>query len=468
MMKQDSLSVFPLLTKFVVVMLIVLGVVLTFVIHQNVKLDLQNTLNILENEGSRLIYQIKSYSETSVCLEKDDGNTKNILRKKLQKLLSKERHILYIHVLDRNGAEAIHAGDIIQKPEQHNDPVLFSLINNQKVTHTYENYETGHFVFEVIEPIISLKEHIKGETLGVLRLGLLLDDIRSGIDNTRKEHIYTMTACTITTIITGMIACYFLIASHTYRVTSKALKVAEEENRIIMIKMKQSERLSALGEFSAGIAHEIRNPLASIKNFTQLLPTEYEDHRFRKEFVEIVISEVNRIDKIVTDLLNYARPIKIKLIKTDITSLVDEILYSLSSTFERQCIDIRKIYNQPILIEIDSHQIRQVLLNVMLNAVEAMPEGGTIEIAISTNSNKELEIQISDTGDGIPEHTLPELFNPFFTTKESGTGLGLSIAQRIVNEHEGSIDAKNKKAGGALFSVLLPVARDENEKNIDC
>ena len=223
-----------------------------------------------------------------------------------------------------------------------------------------------------------------------------------------------------------------------------------------------------MGEFSAGIAHEIKNPLASIKNFTQLLPTEYDDPKFRSEFIETVTTEVNRINRIVNDLLNYAHPKKLKLSKTDIPALVDETIYSLSSTLHKQNITVQKNYNQVSLLEIDPEQLRQVLLNIIINAIEAMPEGGTIEVAIRSNNNREIEIEISDTGTGIPEDILPQLFNPFFTTKEKGTGLGLSIAQRIVSDHNGRLEAKNKISGGAQFKIVLPAKKDDDEKNTDC
>ena len=223
-----------------------------------------------------------------------------------------------------------------------------------------------------------------------------------------------------------------------------------------MEKMKQSERLSALGEFSAGIAHEIKNPLASIKNFTQLLPSAYEDPNFRKEFTELVTREVNRINKIVNDLLDYARPRKTTLLKTKLPELIDETLFSLKATLDEHHIVIKTNYNQISSITIDHDQMRQVFVNLILNAVEAMPKGGTIEVTIRQNEKNEIEIILSDTGCGISEELVEEIFNPFFTAKERGTGLGLSIVQRIINEQGGRITVASKINQGTQFTVILP------------
>ena len=327
--KKSHLTIYPLLTKLIIVMLVVLGGILSFVIYQESKLDLQNTLNILEQEGSRLIYQIESYEELMSFLEKSDREVDTTLEEKLRTLLNNEDHLYYIQIVNSKGQELLGVGYISPMTADCYDHLMFSLKNDQEITHTYKDQKSGNLIFEIIEPIEPFEDNIRGKTLGALRLGLLLDEVRSQISFTRKSHFYNLSIFIITSLIIGIITFYILIARNNYLLTTNALKEAEEKNRTILEKMKQSERLSALGEFSAGIAHEIKNPLASIKNFTQLLPSEYEDPNFRKEFTELVTREVNRINKIVNDLLDYARPRKTKLLKTKIPELIDETLFSL-------------------------------------------------------------------------------------------------------------------------------------------
>ena len=465
--KQSSLTIFPLLTKLIIVMLIVLGGILSFVIYQESKLDLQNTLNILEQEGSRLIYQIESYKELMSFLKKNDSEAEEVLQTKLLTLLNNENHILYIQLVNNRGEEVAHVGYASDLSSSCYDNLMFSLKNAQEVTHTYEDPKSGNFIFEIIEPIEPSEGHIKGEILGALRLGLLLDKVRSQISFTRKSHFYNLSIFIVIILIVGIMAFYFLIARNNHLLTTSALRDAEEKNKIIMEKMKQSERLSVLGEFSAGIAHEIKNPLASIKNFTQLLPSEYGDPNFRKEFIEFVTREVNRINRIVNGLLDYARPRKLELLKVNIPELVDETLSSLNANFDEHHITIKKNYNQIPPIEIDPEQIRQVLLNLILNAVEAMPNGGTIKISIQEIEREEVEIEVSDNGCGISDEKLKEIFNPFVTTKEGGTGLGLSIIQRIVNEHGGRIEVESKKNRGTQFKLFLPIERPYSEEATD-
>ena len=450
---------FYLLTRLIIVMLVVLSGILSFVIYQESKLDLQNTLNILEQEGSRLIYQIESYEDIPPLLERGDMRAQVRLLARLGRLLSEESHITYIEIINKAGHTVLHAGTIGPISPSRDEHVAFSLQNDQEVTHTYEDPVTKTIIFEIIEPLEPQKGHVRGETLGALRLGLLLDEVRSQIRATRKAHLYKVAIFTITILIIGIIAFNFLIAGYHYRITTAALRAAEEKNRLIIEKMKQSERLSALGEFSAGIAHEIRNPLASIKNFTQLLPCEYDDPVFRQEFTATVTSEVNRINRIVNELLDYARPRKLNMVKADLAELADETIASLQAQLNSRRAALKKQFSRVPPVQIDPEQIRQVLINLLLNAAEALQEGGTITVAIRENARGETEIAVSDTGRGIPREALADVFKPFFTTRENGTGLGLAIALRIVNEHGGRIDVESTQGRGTVFTIILPAQR---------
>ncbi len=458
------MKIFPLLTKLIIVMLVVLGGILSFVIYQESKLDLQNTLNILEQEGSRLIYQIESYPELMAYLEDHDMEAAKPLQEKLRELLRDEDHLFYIQLVNNRGEKLMDAGELSPISSSCYDHLMFSLNNDQEITHSYKDPKSGNIIFEIIEPLEPFKEHTRGKTIGAVRLGLFLDKVRSQISFTRKSHFYNLSIFIVSALIVGIIAFYVVIARSSYLLINSALKEAEEKNRAIMEKMKQTERLSVLGEFSAGIAHEIRNPLASIKTFTQLLPAEYGDPNFRKEFIDSVTREVNRINKIVNDLLDYARPRKDKRQATDIPKLVDETLASVIPAYNEHHITIKKNYNQTPPVVIDPEQLRQVLVNLMINAVEAMPAGGSISCTIR-GTKEEVEIEIADTGNGIAEEAVKEIFTPFFTTKEGGTGLGLSIVQRIVSEQGGRIEVSSRKNEGTHFKLFLPLEKGDREEN---
>jgi signal transduction histidine kinase len=462
--KQNALTIFPILTKLIIVMLVVLGGILSFVIYQESNLDLQNTLNILEQEGARLIFQIGSYKELMAFLEDRDTGAARPLQEEFSQLLREEDHLAYIQLVNGRGEMLLEDGELSAISSTCYDHLMFSLINDQQITHTYKDPQSGKIIFEIIEPIEPFKDHVRGKTIGAVRLGLFLDKARSQISFTRKSHFYNLSIFMVTALIVGIIAFYILIARNSYKIINSALKEAEEINRAIMEKMRQSARLSALGEFSAGIAHEIRNPLTSIKTFTQLLQTEYEDPNFRKEFVDSVTREVNRINRIVNDLLDYSRPRADNRQATDIAKLVDETLASVIPAYNEHHITIKKNYNQTPPVVIDPEQVRQVLVNLVINAVEAMPSGGSITCTIRENKG-EAEIEIADTGKGIPEDTVKQIFTPFFTTKVGGTGLGLSIVQRIVNEQGGRIEVASSRDQGTQFKLFLPMEKDEREEN---
>ncbi len=229
-------------------------------------------------------------------------------------------------------------------------------------------------------------------------------------------------------------------------------------------KVRQADKLAALATMAAGMAHEIKNPLSSMKVLSQLLPKKFDDPDFRKKLEEIIPREINRIDRIVESLLGFARATALNFEKTDIHEILDETLKYFEDQARGSEIKIEKIYAELPEIEVDRGQISQVFSNLILNAIQAMPSGG--ELKVSTSAGKRVEeilqtvkIQISDTGHGIPEDTVKKLFDPFFTTKYGGTGLGLTISHSIVDGHKGYIDVESKVGKGTTFTVTLPVSQ---------
>lgn len=246
--------------------------------------------------------------------------------------------------------------------------------------------------------------------------------------------------------------------------------------------VRRSDRLAALGELAAGIAHEIRNPLASIKGSVQMLKADLKLEEESRTLMDIIIRESTRLNNIITDFLVYARPTPLTLNKFDIIrEIIDPTLVLLKNSQEcSDLIHIEKIYPQePIWVVCDRQQMRQVLWNLCLNAVQAMPRGGILLISVKKiegnldgkdvppskkltlpeikNSRRSwCTITIQDTGYGIKSEDLEKIFVPFFTTKENGTGLGLAIVHNIIENHQGIIKVKSKINEGTIFEVSLP------------
>ena len=220
--------------------------------------------------------------------------------------------------------------------------------------------------------------------------------------------------------------------------------------------MKLKEKWAALGELSSNIAHEIRNPLASLKGSIEILKENTIPQNQKQRLMEIALKEMERLNRIVTDFLTYSRPTTSEVKRCELHNILDETMELLKHVEQnRGNISISKKYAGRLEADVDPQKIRQVFWNLGLNAVEAMPEGG--ELVISTGStNTTVEIAFQDSGIGIEEHNVERIFYPFFTTKENGTGLGLAIAYRIIEEHAGTLSVKSNPGFGTTFEVILP------------
>jgi signal transduction histidine kinase len=244
--------------------------------------------------------------------------------------------------------------------------------------------------------------------------------------------------------------------------------------------IRRADRLASLGTLTAGLAHEIRNPLVAIKTLTQLLPERLDDEEFRSQFLKIASGEVDRISSLVNELLDFARPSDPKWELEDINTILEGMILLISTETKKKLITIIKNYasNLPPA-QIDREQIKQVILNILLNAIDATSENGKITVKtrffIKPGGEPYVQIEFTDTGCGIPGEHLEDIFNPFFTTKATGSGLGLSISNQIVQDHKGYIDVESQLEKGSSFFINLPVNQDhprrrtrdlENNKNI--
>jgi signal transduction histidine kinase/putative methionine-R-sulfoxide reductase with GAF domain len=220
----------------------------------------------------------------------------------------------------------------------------------------------------------------------------------------------------------------------------------------------RSEKLAALGQLAAGIAHEIRNPLTSINILIHSLIENLPAEHSRWEDLKVIEGEILRMNEIVDQFLRFAKPASPLFEKTDLVPIFEEILQLLKPQIEKAKITVKKEFGPLPLITVDKEQIKQVILNLLMNAIQAMPGGG--ELSMSGRFSKDgywVELTIQDSGVGIPPEDLDKLFDPFFSTKEGGIGLGLSIAHRIIDQHHGKIEVESNPGKGTLFTIWLPI-----------
>ncbi len=225
--------------------------------------------------------------------------------------------------------------------------------------------------------------------------------------------------------------------------------------------MRKVEGLALVGELAAGVAHEIRNPLASISGSIEMLKEVGTDKEFSSRLMDIILTEVGRLNQLVNDFLLFARPKKANLTDIELGDLINETLELFqNSPYWNDKMKLKTHLTPPLPIRSDPEQLKQVLWNLLLNASHEISGGGTLEVSASAQSQgnlpQEITIQIRDTGKGFQEEILTKIFTPFFTTKEDGSGLGLAIVKRIVEGLGGSIKAENHPEGGALITILLP------------
>jgi len=221
----------------------------------------------------------------------------------------------------------------------------------------------------------------------------------------------------------------------------------------------RSEKLAALGQLAAGIAHEIRNPLTSINILIHSLAESFPSENSHREDLRVIEEEIHRINEIIDQFLRFAKPAPPLFEKTEVLPIFEETLQLLRPQIERLRISIQKDFRSLPLITIDKEQMKQVILNLLMNAIQAMPEGGRLGLSGQVSGDHYwLQFSIKDSGIGIPPEDMDKLFDPFFSTKEGGIGLGLSIAHRIIDQHHGRIEVESTSGKGTLFTLWLPIS----------
>jgi len=240
-------------------------------------------------------------------------------------------------------------------------------------------------------------------------------------------------------------------------------RLAYEELQQTFEQLLQAEKLASLGELAAGIVHEVRNPLASIKGAVEILEDQKTPEPSRHEFAELARTEVDRLDKLVGEFLRFARPTSLAVEPTDINEIVRSVISLLENQAASQDVlnEITLDENLPKIMA-DREQIRQVILNLAINALQSMPNGGRLTFR-SLRIDGTCVVEIEDTGSGIDEKILSKIFDPFFTTKAKGIGLGLSIAHKIASQHHGRLNVHQGRRG-SIFALELPIKKNTSLK----
>lgn len=257
-----------------------------------------------------------------------------------------------------------------------------------------------------------------------------------------------------------------LLGSQAGLALENAVLSRQQQDRLR--RLYRAERLAAAGQLAAGVAHEIRNPLTAIRSTIQYILRDYPEGSPKRDLIHELLSEVDRIDRTVNGLLSLTRSSPFNPEPVDVVDLLQELLVLVRIQAERQNVRIEEHYDRRSLRVLgEANQLKQLFLNLFVNALQAMPQGGTLSVSVTSSAWSPqgwLQITVRDTGIGIPPENLDKVFDPFFTTKRDGTGLGLFLGYGIVERHGGEIELQSRVGEGTTVTIRLPLIKHEGER----
>ncbi|MBI1390831.1 MAG: sensor histidine kinase [bacterium] len=263
-------------------------------------------------------------------------------------------------------------------------------------------------------------------------------------------------------VVTGVLSERFLQTAKKLEQSYADLREKTEQVLNAEEHLRRTERIQALAELSAGVSHEIRTPLSSIKGAAEILAKPDLPSEQRQEFTGIMLKEINHLNHVVNEFLNFARPREQRRGYCDLRALLNSVLELTLQQCRSRNIRVSTAIDDGLpSLYFDPDQLRQVLVNLINNAIQMMPNGGELIVSCVTDDGA-LICRIEDSGPGIPDEVHSRIFDPFFTTRPNGTGLGLSIVQKIMNQHGGSVEAANRDEGGACFQLRFPLTKGSN------
>jgi signal transduction histidine kinase len=333
--------------------------------------------------------------------------------------------------------------------------VLTETVNQSRFIHVFNGWE-NNLVDNTIKKFLVSGEFVtipliaKNQVIGVLMA-----------DNAFTGRSITNESIEVLTMFAGSAAAAI---ENAKILSDREEKVKELQKVNLELENTQNllihnEKLAAIGQVSARLAHEIRNPLATIGGFAKSISKKYEDRERTTRNANIIVEEVKRLEHILTSVLDFAKPSVPQKSPTEVNEFVKNTLNMLEgAVVSKGVVVVANLSEDDIVTEFDPSQMKQVLLNVIQNALNAMPEGGALEIKTSLHEDI-MRIDVNDTGKGIPEYYLENIFEPFFTTGGEGTGLGLAISNMIVQNHQGNIEIKSEEGKGTKVSIFLPMKK---------
>jgi len=482
-----------------------LVLILTLAIGASSYLHLQIQYNQLMDIDREKLRDIAGAVERSIKTSMEEGKSQNV--KQIIGDVGTLPDILKIRIFSKRGVILISSieGEKGTLIDEHD----LQLLHNRKFSTVYDAENLQQPVFSIIKPIYNQPRCFRchgsstNQINGVLEVEVSMKKVRYRLQAIRNFMITS----TLITLLVLVLTILFLL-SHlvnrpiqrlittmrkaqqgdlTVRVGQEATlefrelgwnfnsMISRLEKALADLKhlheeqMERVDRFATIGELAAGIAHEIKNPIAGIGGAIQILMEDFPLQDPRREIFEEILKQIDRIDRDVKDLLSYARTAKPTLSEQDINHVIHQAVFLIRDRAAQQQVEVVMELDQSLpRIEVDGKQIQQVLVNLGLNGIQAMPEGGRLQFSSAmierSGGSRFVEIRVSDTGQGIPSRTMAKIFTPFFTTRHTGTGLGLPISQKIIHQHQGKIEVRSNPDEGTCFIIQLPLLRTDTKE----
>ncbi len=433
------------------ILIIGFGVLLGILLEKEATYETRDRVNLLKKEAQTIMSLLKNPAIRYI----KSGGKDTMFEEMAATLDSSSLGVFDVHLLDRQGHQIFSTK---KEPEATPRNIKKKYSFNFKMI--LKKLKGDQLSIQVKTPLYS-----DNTLIGFMEIDypedLSLSSFFKSKKEARRETVLSIVAVTIAILI----ILYILLIRHDRYTALTITKEIERKNMALSEEVKRNERLAVVGRMTASIAHDIRSPITSIKTFAQLLEGEYKDPEFRKNFIETVTSQCDRIDRFINNMLDYSRPLSLHKDIWDISNIIEDAVTVVAGPENNHKI-VTKDLPEGLMVSCDRDHMLTVIENILLNAIQASGKDSEIRLKASASDNS-FYVEVTDNGPGIPESIREHIFDPFFTTRRDGTGLGLAICEKIVHAHGGEIKVESKDGIGTTVRVTIPLRSAPSETPTD-
>lgn len=448
---QDSIRAARFRGLAISILIIGFGVLLGILLEKEATYETRDRVNLLKKEAQTITSLLKNPAIRYI----KSGGKDTMFEEMAATLDSSSLGVFDVHLLDRQGHQIFST-----KKEPGATPRNIKKKYSFNFKMILKKLKGDQLSIQVKTPLYS-----DNTLIGFMDIDypedLSLSSFFKSKKEARRETVLSIVAVTIAILI----ILYILLIRHDRYTALTITKEIERKNMALSEEVKRNERLAVVGRMTASIAHDIRSPITSIKTFAQLLEGEYKDPEFRKNFIETITSQCDRIDRFINNMLDYSRPLSLHKDIWDISNIIEDAVTVVAGPENNHKI-VTKDLPEGLMVSCDRDHMLTVIENILLNAIQASGKDSEIRLKASASDNS-FYVEVTDNGPGIPESIREHIFDPFFTTRRDGTGLGLAICEKIVHAHGGEIKVESKDGIGTTVRVTIPLRSAPNETTTD-